>query len=66
MTNYEPGTMEGLNPVSIQDLKALKRARHHLTPQQYRTIKGQILAGQTIQAMKGLDRLLKKRGGSVS
>ena len=66
MTNYEPGTMEGLNPVSIQAMKYLKRARPYLTPQQYRTIKGQILAGQTVQAMKGLDRLLKKRGVSVS
>lgn len=66
MYRSEPGTIEGLNPVSIQALKALKRARPYLTPQQYRTINGQILAGQTIQAMKGLDRLLKKRGGSVS
>jgi len=61
MKETTPSTMEGLNPVSIQALKALKRARHHLTPQQYRTIKGQILAGQTIQAMKGLNKLLQRR-----
>lgn len=54
--------MDKQNTINIQALKALKRARHHLTPQQYRTIKGQILAGQTVQAMKGLDRLLKRRG----
>lgn len=66
MYRSEPGTIEGLNPVSIQALKYLKRARRYMTPQQYRTIKGQILAGQTIQAMKGLDRLLRKRGGALS
>lgn len=54
--------MDKQNPINIQALKYLKRARPYLTPQQYRTIKGQILAGQLVQAMKGLNRLLKRRG----
>lgn len=54
--------MEGQNPINIQALKDLKRARPYLTPQQYRTIKGQILAGSPIGAMKGLERLLQRRG----
>ena len=53
--------MEDVNPINIQALKELKRARRYLTPQQYRTIKGQILAGQTVQALKGLERLLQRR-----
>lgn len=54
--------METANPINIQALKELKRARQYLTPQQYRTIKGQILAGSPVGAMKGLERLLQKRG----
>ena len=54
--------METVNPINIQALKELKRARQYLTPQQYRTIKGQILAGSPVGAMKGLERLLQKRG----
>ena len=61
MNDTSKGTMEGLNPVTIQALKELKKGRRYLTPQQYRTIKGQILAGQTVQAMKGLGRLLQRR-----
>ena len=53
--------MDTVNPINIQALKELKRARQYLTPQQYRTIKGQILAGQTVQAMKGLGKLLQRR-----
>lgn len=53
--------METNNPINVQALKELKRVRQYLTPQQYRTIKGQILAGQTVQALKGLERLLQRR-----
>lgn len=41
--------------------KVLKDNRKHLTRQQYRTIKGQIIAGDTDGALKGLNRLLKKQ-----
>lgn len=55
--------METVNPINIQALKELKRARRYLTPQQYRTIKGQILAGSHVAAMKGLQNLLQRRCG---
>ena len=58
--------METSNHINIQALKELKRARPYLTPQQYRTIEGQILAGQHLSAVKGLNKLLQKRGSTVS
>jgi hypothetical protein len=36
----------------------LNRHKNHLTKQQYRTIKGQIKAGEYEGAMKGLKRLV--------
>ena len=53
--------MEDVNPVNIQAMRELKRARRYLTPQQYRTIKGQILAGQYAPALRGLEKLLQRR-----
>lgn len=53
--------METVNPINIQALKELKQARQYLTPQQYRTIKGQILAGSYAAALRGLEKLLHKR-----
>lgn len=58
--------METHNPINVRALKELKQARPYLTPQQYRTIKGQILAGQHLSAVKGLNKLLQKRGSTVS
>ena len=40
--------------------KLLKVSKPYLTKQQYRTIKGQIVAGDTEGAIKGLRKLLKK------
>lgn len=40
-------------------LKALKEHKSRLTAQQYRTIRGQIIAGDIQGAEKGLKRLLK-------
>lgn len=42
-------------------IKLLKSVRHKLTKQQIKTIKGQILAGDRIGALKGLDKILNKR-----
>lgn len=53
--------METHNPINVRALKELKMARHYLTPQQYRTIKGQILAGSHVAAMKGLRNLQQRR-----
>lgn len=38
-------------------LKKLKHFKKHLTPQQYRTIKGQILSGDIEGAKKGIHKL---------
>lgn len=40
--------------------KLLKDSREYLTRQQYRTIKGQMIAGDVEGARKGLLRLLRK------
>lgn len=42
--------------------KRLKENKKHLTKQQYRTIKGQLIAGDIEGANKGLNKLLKKCG----
>lgn len=43
----------------INALIRLKAIRHRLTAQQYKTLRGQILAGDADGAMKGLRKLLK-------
>ena len=45
-------------------LIALKVHRHELTWQQYKTFRGQVLAGDLDGAMKGLKRLLQRGGRS--
>ena len=45
------------------DYKALiqiKACRDRLTPQQYRTLKGQVLAGDADGALRGLRAILRK------
>jgi hypothetical protein len=44
--------------------KRLKQNKELLTKQQYRTIKGQLIAGDIEGATKGLNRLLRKKGGT--
>lgn len=41
-------------------LKALEKNKHKLSPQQYRTLKGQILAGDIEGAIKGFKRIMRK------
>ena len=41
-------------------MKDLKKHKKHLTKQQYKTLKGQIIAGDKTAAMKGLNKLLKR------
>ena len=52
--------MDAVRNIDTRALIRLKAARPKLTPQQYRTIKGQILAGYPVGAMKGLEKLLGK------
>ena len=48
------------NEVSVYALRSLKENRANLTRQQYLTLKGQVLAGDHVGAMKGLDKILKR------
>ena len=50
------------------DTKALiqvKGARHRLTAQQYRTLRGQVLAGDPDGAMRGLRKILLLQGSNA-
>ena len=52
-----------VNQMQRFDVRAamnLKACKDRLTRQQYKTLKGQILAGDADGAMKGLQRLLKE------
>ena len=40
----------------------LKKKKCWLTVQQYRTIKGQILAGDEVGAIRGIDRVIERNG----
>lgn len=44
----------------VNTLKILKQYRNVLTKQQYKTLKGQVIAGDKKGAMKGLNKLLKR------
>lgn len=46
---------------TIDFFKELKSNRHNLTVQQYRTIKGQAIKGNVMDARKGLHKVLKRR-----
>lgn len=47
-----------MKKVSKAALNVLKGSRSKLTKQQYKTLKGQILSGDDIGAMKGLTKIL--------
>lgn len=44
-------------------LESLKANKRNLTKQQYRTIRGQALKGNVMDARKGLQKVLKRRCG---
>lgn len=44
--------------------KELKNKQHCLTPQQYKTIKGQAVKGNIADARKGLQKVMKRRNGA--
>ena len=54
-----------MNEISTKALIQVKGARHRLTAQQYRTLRGQILAGDPDGAMKGLRKLLLLQGSNA-
>jgi len=43
--------------------RELKDSRPHLTKQQYRTIKGQAVKGNVMDARKGLQKILHRKNG---
>lgn len=51
--------------VNKNALKILKAQRERLTRQQFKTLKGQILAGDDLGALKGLIKILEREGASV-
>ena len=51
-----------MKEVNVGALIRIKGAGQHLTPQQYRTLRGQILAGDPDGAMRGLRKLLLLQG----
>lgn len=50
-----------MKEVNVGALIRIKNARHLLTLQQYRTLRGQVLAGDALAAMRGLQKLLERR-----
>ena len=48
-----------MNHVDKNALLRLKAYRHQLTAQQYKTLRGQVIAGDAEGAMKGLKKLIK-------
>jgi hypothetical protein len=50
-----------INPINTQALAQLNRARNILTRQQFKTLRGQILAGEYEAALKGLQKIKERR-----
>ena len=54
-----------MRDINVGALLRLKGARHRLTAQQYRTLRGQVLAGDPDGAMRGLRKLLLLEGSNA-
>lgn len=54
--------MDGLSYEATETLRALRllHKQKRLTTQQYKTLKGQVVAGNNEAAMKGLNKLLNR------
>ena len=50
-----------MDALILETMNLLKENRDKLTLQQFRTLKGQVLAGDIAGATKGLQKLLKQR-----
>ena len=51
-----------MREVDVWALKRLKENRRSMTRQQYRTLRGQVIAGDVVGAMKGLRKVLLTQG----
>lgn len=54
-----------MKEINVRALVNLKGARPRLTAQQYRTLRGQVLAGDADGAMKGLRKILLLQGSNA-
>ena len=54
-----------MREVNVGALIRLKGARPHLSAQQYRTLRGQVLAGDPDGAMRGMRKLLLLQGSNA-
>ena len=54
-----------MREINVGALIRIKGARPHLTAQQYRTLRGQVLAGDPDGAMRGLKKLLLLQGSNA-
>lgn len=52
--------------VDVGALRILRSAKRYLTTQQYKTIRGQVLAGDPDGAMKGLRKIMNSRAGGTT
>lgn len=50
-----------MKEVNVGALIRIKHAQHLLTRHQYKTLRGQVLAGDALAAMRGLHKLLERR-----
>lgn len=58
--------MSDLKPINPIALMALKAHRSQLTEQQYRTLRGQVLAGDDEGARRGLLKILRRKRQGVN
>ena len=54
-----------MREVNVKALIQVKGARHRLTTQQYRTLRGQVLAGDPDGAMRGLRKIMLLQGSNA-
>lgn len=47
-------------------IKMLDKNKHRLSKQQYKTLRGQALAGDTDGAIKGYNRIIKRSGKNAN
>lgn len=55
-----------MDPMIQKAMGRLRAANRSLTPQQYKTLRGQILAGNAEAAMKGLANILERRKANAT
>ena len=57
--------MDNDQKINMRALVTLQGARHRLTDQQYKTLRGQVLAGDADGAMQGLRQILLIGGSNA-